>query len=71
MTDKIYKEVRRLIQENEDLRKALDDLYDIQNGPPLCDTEKDWNEAMLAAEKVLFPTKAEDIGQQVKINCGF
>ena len=47
----------RLIQENEELRKALNDLYDVQNGPPLCDTAKDWNEAMLAADQMLIPTK--------------
>ena len=49
--------VNQVLDDVQSLRKALNDLYDVQNGPPLCDTAKDWNDAMLAADKVLYPQK--------------
>lgn len=35
------------------LRKALEDLRDVQNGPPLIRWEKEWNEAMEKTRQAL------------------
>lgn len=39
--------------DNARLREALQDLMDVQNGPPLVRDEEDWNNAMGAARKAL------------------
>ena len=43
------------LDESEDREaiEALQALHDVQNGPPLIKYEKDWNEAMELAQKVL------------------
>ena len=40
-------------EENKQLRDALQDLYDEQNGPPLLRDEVSWQAAMDKAEKLL------------------
>ena len=37
----------------DEVIEALQALHDVQNGPPLIKYEKDWNEAMELAQKVL------------------
>lgn len=50
----IYKEIRKLKFENQQLREVLQSLYDEQNGPPLLTREKQWNDVMARAEFLLI-----------------
>lgn len=40
------------------LRDALEDLMDVQNGPPLIELTKDWNESMDRAGRAVDAAKA-------------
>ena len=45
--------VRGVVQEIEQLRAALEELVDLQNGPPLHKYTTDWYKAMVEASKLL------------------
>jgi hypothetical protein len=44
---------REVLEENEKLKAALNDLVDVQNGPPLVRDTDQWNEIMERCYKLL------------------
>lgn len=49
------REVDALRKQVEELRAALGDLVECQNGPPLATYEKQWRSAMAKADALIYP----------------
>lgn len=52
------------------LREALEDLRDVQNGPPLIRWEKEWNEAMEKTRQALYGKEPTEQKEIICLKCG-